>query len=187
MPGRERATRAATTAVGSWATVGTAPVVALEQVLDVGPADPDPQVEAVEERSGDAADVPGARRWRAPARPGRAVGSAAAGVHGGDEHEPRREGDRGARPADDDPTFLERLAKVVEHGAGELGQLVEEKNAVVGAADLARSEPGTSPADEGDGRSAVMRGTGTAGNSDKPATPTSKPAAECTLATSNPS
>ena len=43
----------------------------------------------------------------------------------------------GAR--DDDVAGLDRLAQRLEHGAGELGELVEEQHAVVGEADLARA------------------------------------------------
>ena len=81
-----------------------------QKSLDVGSPDPDAQVEAVEQWPGDARDVPGASALSAAARPGGAVGAAAASVHGGDEHETGRESDGRTRPADDHSALLERLA-----------------------------------------------------------------------------
>ena len=106
------------------------------------PGHPDPQVDAVAQRPGDAArgSVPGRRR--AAAAPGRvAVPAARAGVHRRDELEAGREDDRPPDPRDRDPALLQRLAQRLQRGPVELGQLVEEEHAVVREGDLARRHP----------------------------------------------
>ena len=52
-------------------------------------------------------------------------------------------------PADPDHALLERLPEGVEHDGGELPHLVEEQDAAVGQADLARSHPRRPAADHG--------------------------------------
>ena len=67
--------------------------------------------------------------------------AAAARVHRRDQLDPRREGDMGVGAGDADVAGLERLAKRIEHRALEFGQLVEEQDAEVRKADLARAGP----------------------------------------------
>src|SRR3954466_5119897 len=74
-----------------------------------------------------------------------------------DEHEARRE-DRGPLAAHDrDAAVLERLAEGLERRTRELGELVEEQDAVMGKARLARSRD-RSAADEPGGGDLVVRG-----------------------------
>ena len=89
----------------------------------------------------------------APAGMARRAGQAAfAGVHRGDQLEPRREGDAGIGAGDHRLAALERLAQAVEHRRGEFRQLVEEQHAVMGQADTSPgrtfSPPPTSAAIE---------------------------------------
>jgi hypothetical protein len=65
-------------------------------------------------------------------------------VHGRDELEAGRHLHRPARPRDRDPALLERLAQRLARGPVELGQLIEEKDAVVGPGHFARRQPGPS-------------------------------------------
>ena len=101
--------------------------------------DLDVQVDAVEQGAGDATQVllDLGRRAGAGAA-GIGPVSAGAGVHGGDEDEVGGEGRAAEGPADGDLAFLERLAQDLERLAIELGHLVEEEDALVGQADLAR-------------------------------------------------
>jgi hypothetical protein len=62
---------------------------------------------------------------------------ARARVHGCDELEAGRHHHRSARPRDGDPSLLERLAQGLARCPVELGQLVEEKDAMVCARHLA--------------------------------------------------
>jgi hypothetical protein len=64
--------------------------------------------------------------------------AAAAGVHGGDQHETRGIGHAMVRSGDRDLPDLERLAQRIERLRLELGQLVEEEHAVMGERDFAR-------------------------------------------------
>jgi hypothetical protein len=99
----------------------------------------DPQVEAVHQRAGNAAQVVLAADRSAAAGAVR-VGQIAAfaGVGGGDQQEPAGIADMGIGAGDHDRAGLDRLAQRVEHGAGKFGEFVEEEDAVVGKADLAR-------------------------------------------------
>lgn len=53
------------------------------------------------------------------------------GVHGGDEHEGSGEADGGVGACDGDDVIFERLAECFEDGPWELGEFVEEEDAVV--------------------------------------------------------
>ena len=64
--------------------------------------------------------------------------AAGAWVHGRHENEARRERRRVERPRDGDVAFFQRLPQHFQAAAIELGQLVEEENAMVSQADLAR-------------------------------------------------
>src|SRR5215470_3292612 len=107
------------------------------------------EVDAVEQRTGDASAVGPLLVRRAPAPPRAWPAAARAGVHGRDELEPRGEAERAARAGDGDAAFLERLPQHLEDVASELGDLVEEEHAVVGEAHLAGSRHGPA-ADERD-------------------------------------
>jgi len=97
------------------------------------------QVDAVEQGAGDATEVFLDLGRRAATRSAR-VGAIAAGtgIHGGDEDEVGGESRAAEGPADGHLAFLERLAQDLERLAIELGHLVEEEDALVGQADLAR-------------------------------------------------
>ena len=101
--------------------------------------DLDVQVDAVEQGAGDATEVllDLGRRAGAGAAGIRPV-SAGTGIHGGDEDEVGGESRAAEGPADGHLAFLERLAQDLERLAIELGHLVEEEDALVGQADLAR-------------------------------------------------
>ena len=119
----------------------------------------DPEVDPVAKRTRDAPLVALGTQRRARARAIRRPGEPArARVHRGDQLEPRREDGRPAGPGDRHPPFLERLPERLEHVAIELGQLVEEEDALVGQRDLARRQA-RSAADHGGIRDRVVRRT----------------------------
>ena len=82
--------------------------------------------------------------------------AARARVRGGDEHEAGRERHHPLRADDRDAAVLERLAERLEARAGELGQLVEEQDAVVGERGLAGRRRGAA-ADQAGRRDRVVR------------------------------
>ena len=82
--------------------------------------------------------------------------AAAARVHRRDQLDPRREGDVGVGAGDADVAGLERLAQRIEHRPLEFGQFVEEQDAEMREADLARPDPQPA-ADQRRHRGAVMR------------------------------
>ena len=86
-----------------------------------------------------------------------AAGAARAQVHRPDQDEPRREDGLATDPRDGDDPVLERLAQRLEHRTVELGQLVEEEDAAVREAHLARTRPRPA-ADHRRGRRGVVRG-----------------------------
>ncbi len=100
-------------------------------------------VDAVEQRAGDAPDVALYLRGRAAALAhGVVVEAARAGVHRGREHEGGREGQRHRGAADGHAPVFEGLAQHLKNGAVELGQLVEEEDAVVRQGDFAGARDG---------------------------------------------
>jgi hypothetical protein len=139
----------------------------------------DLQVEAVEQRPGEAALVARDRGRRAQARPlAVAAVAAGAGVHRRDEQELGRHRHRLARASDRDDAVLERLAQRFEHVATELRQLVEEQHAVVRQRHLAGANVGPA-AEQARTRTGVVRGAQGApfaGGNDRPA-------AACTCST----
>ena len=152
-PARSRAvatTRAATAADGS-------PGVSGEELVGVGPAERDDEIEAVQQRRRDTSPVAGPGDGRAAAGAFVDPLPARARVHRSDEEERRRERDRPAGPAHPDHPFLERLAQRLEGRHGELAQLVEEEHAVGRQAHLTGSERPAAPADEGDDGGLVVR------------------------------
>ena len=109
-----------------------------------------PQVEPVPQRPRDPPRVAIDLADRAPAtilghRPGE---PARARVHRSHELEACREGHDPAGPRDGDPALLQRLTERLEDVPIELGQLVEEKHALMGPRDLARGQ-GRSTTDHG--------------------------------------
>ena len=97
--------------------------------------DLDVEVDPVEQRAGDLAQILFDLRRRAATRPTR-VGSISARtwIHRGDQDEFGRERCAPERAADRDVAFLERLAEDFEGLAVELGQLVEKQHALMGQA-----------------------------------------------------
>src|SRR5690606_40333648 len=101
------------------------------------PPDCDPQVEAVEQRAGDAApvSVDVCRRAAACLDPVAGV-STRAGVGGGHQLDTGGERHRQPPAGDDYLAFFEGLAEGVERPGGELAELVEEEDPVCGEGDL---------------------------------------------------
>ena len=103
-----------------------------DELRGVQPRHDHAQVDAVQQRPADATHVALRLARRAAAGAHRiAVPATAAGVHGRDELQPRRVAHRTVGPHDLHGAVLERLAQRVEHVAVELGQLVEEQDAVM--------------------------------------------------------
>ena len=110
------------------------------QLLAVEPRHLDVEVDAVGHRAGEPRPVGLGPPGRADAAADRiAVEAARARVARADQQRPGREARAGHRPGDVDPALLERLAQRVERRGGEGADLVEEEDAVVGEADLARA------------------------------------------------
>ena len=119
---------------------GLTPVCSRSEVAVADAGHLDLEVDAVEERPGDAAAVADDLVGLADAGAVAAAGVAAgAGVHAADQHDGGGidDGDEAAR--DGDAPLFERLAHDLEGVAAELGELVEEEDAVVGEGDLAGS------------------------------------------------
>ncbi len=96
------------------------------------------QVDAVEQRPGQLGAVAlDLFRGAAAAAAGVAQVATGTGVHRRHQLEARREAHLVAGPGDHDMAGLQRLAQDLEDLAVELGQLVEEQDAVMGQADLA--------------------------------------------------
>ena len=115
------------------------------------------KVDAVEQRARHARlIIGGAARRAAAGERGIAEMAAAARVHRRDQLDPRREGHVGVGAGDADAAGLERLAKRIEHRALEFGKLVEEQDAEVREADLARADA-QAAADQRRHRRAVVR------------------------------
>jgi len=119
--------------------------------------DLDDQVDPVQKRPGDAAEILVDRGLRAGAAPaGVAVPSALAGIHRADQHKFARIGHGALDARNGDLAVLERLAQHLERVAAEFRQLVEEQDALVRERDLARLRVGAA-ARERRGRDRVMR------------------------------
>ena len=100
--------------------------------------DLDMDVDAVQERAADAAEIAFDLQRRAIALPfGIAPVSAGAGVHGRHEHQTGGKSDAAQRAGNGDTVFLEGLAEDFERAAIEFRQFVQKKDPVVGEADLA--------------------------------------------------
>ena len=95
------------------------------------------QIDPVQERSGEPAEVVLALPGRAPADLDGGTAPAAR-VGGGHELKTGREARGSAGAGDGDRAVLERLPEGLQRSDRELGQLVEEQDAQVGQADLAR-------------------------------------------------
>lgn len=113
-------------------------------VDEVGGADGfdiDRQIDAVEQRAGDARlIIGGAARGAAARKGGVAEMAAAAGVHRRDELDAGGEGDVGVGARDADRAGFERLAQRIEHRALEFGEFVEEEYAEMREADFAGAD-----------------------------------------------
>ena len=122
-------------------------------------------VDAVEERAGDLGDVAldHGRGAHALARLVVEV-AAGAGVHGGGEHEARGKAERHGGAGDGDGVVFERLAHDFEDVAGELGQFVEEEQAVVGEGDFAGTRDDAAADEAGVGDGVVRRAEGALGD-----------------------
>src|SRR5437763_1959671 len=101
-----------------------------------------PEVEAVEQRAGELRAVRGQPLRRARADRARvSARTARAEVHRRDELEARGKHRAPRRAGNADDAVLEWLPKRLERRPRELGKLVEEQDAVVGEARLARADP----------------------------------------------
>ena len=113
------------------------PVVGQLFVVDMRHLDKD--IHPVEERPADAPLVARHQAGGAGAlAEGVAVVAARAGVHRAHQHETGREGDAALGAADGDDLILQRLAQHFQQRVAELRQLIEEEDAAVAEADLAR-------------------------------------------------
>ena len=122
------------------------------------PRERHPDVDPVPERPGDPADVSLRHALRAPAAVVLARVAARAWVRRGDELEARRQRGGPGRAGDRDAPILERLAQRLQHVARELGELVQEQDAAVGAGHLAGDRAATS-AHDGRIGAGVVRGS----------------------------
>src|SRR5712691_6505779 len=118
----------------------------------------DLDVDAVEQRAGEAALIAFDDGLRAAACAHRgAKPSAWARIRGRHQGEARGVGDRAARPRDRYAPRLERLPQRLQNWGLELGELIEEQDAMVGSADLSRHREPRATADEPGHRDAVVR------------------------------
>src|ERR1022692_1995141 len=119
--------------------------------------DRDDQVDAVLDRSADLVPI----RTQLARFAGAALSitemSARARVGGADEHEVGRVRDRRASPSDRNRMLLERLPERLEMLPGELAELIEKEDALVGEADLTRLRQTGSAADQSGAGDAVVR------------------------------
>ena len=118
-------------------------------------------IDAVEQRAGDLGHVAldHGRRAHALARLVVEV-AAGAGIHGRGQHEARRKAERHGGAGDGDGVVFQRLAHDFEHVARELGQLVEEEQAVVGQRDFAGAGNDAAADQAGVGDGVVRRAEG---------------------------
>ena len=128
----------------------------IEQLVDGRSLHGDAEVEAVEERPREPADVAHPGHVVALAR-SRCAAAARAWVGGGDEEEAGRHDGMAAGPGHTDDAFLQWFTQRVEHRGRELAELVEEQDATVSEADLARSQRGRAASDQRDDRAGVVR------------------------------
>jgi hypothetical protein len=99
------------------------------------------KIDTVEQRPRHSRLVIGGAARRPAARQRRVAEVAAeARVHRSDQLDPRRRSDVGVGTGDADLAGFERLAERIEHLALEFGQFVEEQDAEVRQADLARPD-----------------------------------------------
>ena len=99
----------------------------------------DVDVDAVQQRAADPAEVAFDLQRRAIALPPRVAAiSAGARIHRGHQHQVGRKREAAHRPRDRHAVFFQRLPQDFERAAVELGQFVEEQHAVMGERDLAR-------------------------------------------------
>src|SRR4051812_8452820 len=125
------------------------------QLAERDGADVDLEVDAVEQRAGQAEPVALDRAGAAGALADAGAQPAArAGGGGGDGQERGGEAERAGDAVDRDTSLLEWRAESLDGGARELGELVEEQHAVVGERDLAGGG-GRATADQGGGRDRV--------------------------------
>ena len=130
---------------------------AAEQPVGVRRGHVESQVEAIEQRTGQAPAVAGQLAVAAPAPAGSVRLAARARIHRGDEQDVGGQDDRGRGARDADPPLLEWLTQRVEHVGRELAELVQEEHPVRGAAHLTRSERRRAATDDGHHRGAVVR------------------------------
>ena len=88
--------------------------------------------------------------------------TAGTGVHGSHQHKAGRVGEGGGGPGDRHPLFFQRLAHHLQNILSEFGKFVEEKDSVMGKADLPglRDLPPSDQACIGDRMVRVTKGTG---------------------------
>src|ERR1700678_4437046 len=122
----------------------------------------DVQINAVEQRAGDAAEIvlDFAGRTAGFARHF-AVGG---GIHGGDQHKLGRESDGAGGAGNGDVAFLDGLAHGFEDAALEFGQFIQEEDAVMGAGNLSGGGIGGAAEQAGVAGRMVGSAKGTAGD-----------------------
>ena len=130
-----------------------------QQVFDVGTSERDGEVEPVEQRSREPAQITLSHGVAAPARPGEPPFATGTRIHGPHQQEAGREVDGAAGAPDPDDVLFEWLTERVEHGGRKLPQLVEEEDSGVGQRDLAGPEPRRPATDDGHLGGAVVGGT----------------------------
>ena len=125
------------------------------QFLEGNGGDFDVDIDAVEQRAADLAEVVLDLAGRAAAFAGGiAVEAALAGIHGGHQHEAGGEAERHGGAGDAERAIFQRLAEHFENVARKLREFVEEEHAVVRQADFAGTRHAGAAADQagvGDG------------------------------------
>src|SRR5262245_16038867 len=95
------------------------------------------EIDSIEKRSADPADVAFDLHGTALARPARVPQiSARARIHGGDQNEAGRKCRGSKRSRNGDMTFFERLTQDFQAASIEFGKFVQEEDAVVSEADF---------------------------------------------------
>lgn len=125
-------------------------VVFASELAEGDGGDFDVDVDTVQKRAGDFAhvafDLDGGAFAAADVR---AVVAAGAGVHGGDHNEVGGKAERALGAGDGDGAFFEGLADHFEDVALELGEFVEEEDAVMGQAEFAGARIGAAADERG--------------------------------------
>ena len=129
----------------------------VDEIDGRGRCDRHTQVESVEQRTGQSAQVTLACRVVAHTRPRRTT-TTRTRIRGPDEKESRRQRDRRPGSREADLSAFERLTQCVEDARCELAHLVEEENTAVRQRHLTRTHDARPTADHRNHRGTVVRG-----------------------------